>query len=445
MLNLLYDVSLLGIAQRNHSTFGLSRTNRHLLDALCQRDDVSVTGCSSLTLNVWVHSRLHWIQHSPRHAGQPRPWLHDGLRVTCHAGTPSALTLNEHAVQQQLQQLKTHGALTDGTTAVQWHTQLVKADFQGVSQESLSGVDVYHSSYYAVPEAVRRHPKCNAVLTVHDIIPVLHPEWCGQLGQGPHRYFHPEFNLPATLATITPDTWVMCPSQSTRNDLCGYLGRQIDPDKVQVIAWAASDLFYPCTDELQLQAVRARYRIPDKPYFLSLCTLEPRKNLDMLLRSFLQLLLESPGTDICLVLAGSLGWDYQPIFQLVRNHPELQAQVVFTGYVADGDLAALYSGALAFVYPSLYEGFGLPPLEAMQCGTPVLASCLSALPEVVGDAGLLVDPRDGDALAQAMLNLASSDRLRQELVVRSLQRAQTFNWTQCAADTVAHCRRALAA
>jgi glycosyltransferase involved in cell wall biosynthesis len=133
---------------------------------------------------------------------------------------------------------------------------------------------------------------------------------------------------------------------------------------------------------------------------------------------------------------GTKGWDFDKIFQELSNLPTLKERVIITGYVADEDLAALYSGAMAFVYPSFYEGFGLPPLEAMQCGVPVITSNTSSLPEVVGDAGIMVAPTDADALCQSMLNLYASSDLRSKMSFKSIEQAKKFSWQNCTEQTI---------
>ena len=192
-----------------------------------------------------------------------------------------------------------------------------------------------------------------------------------------------------------------------------------------------------------MDAVQLKYGIPRGPYILSLGTLEPRKNIVHLIRSFAQLVAQENLPDLSLVLAGAAGWDYGSIFEELTRYPQLKQRIIFTGYVADEDLSPLYSGALVFVYPSFYEGFGLPPLEAMQCGTPVITSNTSSLPEVVGGAGIMLNPSDHEGLCQQMLAIYRSSALREELSARSLEQARKFSWTACARQTAAAYRRAL--
>jgi glycosyltransferase involved in cell wall biosynthesis len=245
------------------------------------------------------------------------------------------------------------------------------------------------------------------------------------------------------LRSIGPDDWVIANSESTRADLCGRI--DIDPARVFVTPFAASaELFHPVHDEPRIQAVRRRYGIPDGPYLLALNTLEPRKNMDHAIRAFTRLARQEQVRDLRFVLVGTKGWRYDRIFEAIEGAGALRDRIVLAGYVADEDLAPLYSGALAFVYPSRYEGFGLPPLEAMQCGVPVITSSTSSLPEVVGDAAVLLDPADADGLSQAMLELYRSPSLRADMSRRSLERARRFSWERCTRETLAAYRAAAA-
>ena len=176
---------------------------------------------------------------------------------------------------------------------------------------------------------------------------------------------------------------------------------------------------------------------PEGSYVLSLCTLEPRKNIEQVLRCFVRLVRENPLPELSLVLAGTKGWDFERIFDEIKGAAEIRGRIIVTGYVDDDDLPALYGGATMFVYPSFYEGFGLPPLEAMQCGVPVISSNTSSLPEVVGDAGLMVDPADEAGLCQAMYRLCHEQSLREQLSARAVARARLFSWERCGRETVA--------
>ena len=143
------------------------------------------------------------------------------------------------------------------------------------------------------------------------------------------------------------------------------------------------------------------------------------------------------------MLVGTQGWDYNDIFEEIFKHEDIKKRIIITGYIPDEDLAALYSGALAFVYPSFYEGFGLPHLEAMQCGVPVITSNTCSLPEVVGDAGIMVDPTDADALCHSMLEIYNKSSLREAMSLKSIERAKQFSWEKCTQETLAAYKTAL--
>ncbi len=249
--------------------------------------------------------------------------------------------------------------------------------------------------------------------------------------------------MESALESLLPRNWAICISEATRNDLCNRLPA-LPANHVFVTSLAASESFHPCGDAAFCAATRAKYQIPQNPYFLSLSTLEPRKNMEHLVRCFAALTQEPAMRDFNLVLVGNKGWKYEALLEEIERNTAARGRVILTGFVDDEDLAALYSGAVAFVFPSLYEGFGLPPLEAMQCGIPVIASNTSALPEVVGDAGILVSPSDADALCAAMISLANQPAQREELSRRSLQQAARFSWERCVAQTMAAYRFAVA-
>ena len=286
--------------------------------------------------------------------------------------------------------------------------------------------DIYHSLFHPVPKQVRANKKLKPILTVYDLIAVLYPS-----------FFNNKTNqlVKNILSSIDEDVWVTCISQATKDDLCNYLPL-LNPDKVFVTHLAASDLFYQCLNQEDISAVKSKFAIPECAYILSLSTLEPRKNIAQTIRCFARLIEQEAINDLSLVLVGTKGWDFDDIFNEITRNPKLHNKIIITGYVPDNDLAALYSGAMMFVYPSFYEGFGLPPLEAMQCGVPVITSNTSSLPEVVGQAGIMVEPTDDAALCQAMLDIYRSSEMREKMSAASLMQARKFSWQKCAEQTV---------
>lgn len=288
-----------------------------------------------------------------------------------------------------------------------------------------SNIQVYHSPFYALlsQNVLKLTPQ---VITIHDLIPILNRE------QFTSKIVH---KFMASIGSINIfENWVICNSENTKKDFCEYT--KMNPERVFVTPLAAREHFYPITNQQTISNTVNQYKIPNSPYLLSLCTLEPRKNLSFLIRCFAKILASDPTLELNLVLVGVKGWKNTEIFETVKKNPQLKSRIIFTGYIPDEDLSAIYSGATAFIYPSLYEGFGLPPLEAMQCGTPVITSNTSSLPEVVGDAGIMINPTQEDELCQAILDVINDSQLRQKLSQKGLERSRQFSWKKCAEETV---------
>lgn len=289
---------------------------------------------------------------------------------------------------------------------------------------------IFHSPWAALPplEPCRARGVVRA-LTVYDMTPRLFPHFFEDTG-----FFE------TTMRSITPGDHVLAISECTKGDFCALTRH--DPARVHVTPLAADPATFQRVDDAAvLTASRAKYHIPEGRYLLSVNTLQPRKNLEQCIRSFTRLVQAEKLDDLSLVLVGDRGWKTGEISAALRGAGGLAERIVLTGYVPAQDLSALYSGALAFVYVSHYEGFGLPPLEAMQCGVPVIAADNSSLPEVVGDAGILVPATDGDALCDAMRSLYRDATLRASYAARALARARQFSWDRCADLTVAAYRR----
>jgi len=267
------------------------------------------------------------------------------------------------------------------------------------------------------------------------VIPLLHPRSVVTIHDLGYLAFPEAHTARRRLELDLSTRWclraahrVIAISQATKNDLVRHYGA--DPARIVVVHLGRSNLFRPPDDPGQIAAIRARYAL-EAPYFLYIGTIQPRKNLTRLIEAFAR----AGADDALLVIAGRRGWLSEPIVRRVAELG-LTNRVRFPGYVPDADLPALLSGALAFVFPSLHEGFGMPVLEAMACGAPVLTSTTSALPEVAGDAALLVDPCDTDAIAAALKRLAADAPLRASLRARGWERAANFTWERCARETL---------
>jgi glycosyltransferase involved in cell wall biosynthesis len=280
------------------------------------------------------------------------------------------------------------------------------------------------------------HPQ-RSVVTVHDLGYLYYPE-AHTLMQNLYLRWSTPYNARSTAGKVGR---VLADSEATRRDLVLHYG--IPEERIAVIYPGWDESLAPVTNPALLAAVRARYGL-DERYLLYVGTLHPRKNLTRLVQAFATVCQSMPagtdgeqGTDtnLQLILAGQKGWLYDEIVAQVQRLG-LTGRVLLTGYVPESDLAALLSGALAFVFPSLYEGFGFPVLEAMACGTPVVCSSASSLPEVAGDAALMVDPLDSEALAGALHRVVVDPGLRRDLEERGLRQVRRFSWLSCARQTL---------
>jgi glycosyltransferase involved in cell wall biosynthesis len=287
------------------------------------------------------------------------------------------------------------------------------------TDEVTGGVNVLHSTAFTVPA----FHKTKLVVTVHDLTFLTHPHL--------HTPANREFCLKQIERLAERAALVIADSYCTKKDLLQYLA--IPEERVTVVHLAAGEDFHLVQHEETMRQVLAKYEIFHN-YLLFVGSLEPRKNVLTLLRAAADIL-KSAKPPYLLVIAGASGWLNSEVFQEVQSLG-LRERVKFLGYVPDVDLRALYSAARIFIYPSLYEGFGLPVLEAMACGAPVITANTSSLPEVAGEAALLVPPTDVGALKQAIEAVLSDQHLRLRLRQQSLKQAARFSWRESARRTL---------
>ncbi len=274
----------------------------------------------------------------------------------------------------------------------------------------------------------------DALFVSAHVVPLVHPRTVVTVHDLGYLYFPQAHPLLARLYLDFSTRWnarvaayVIADSQATQDDLVRHYGTS--PAKITVAYPGRDENLRRVDDPSAIEAVKRRYNITGD-YLLYIGTLQPRKNLVRLVQAFFNCQLSIVNGQ--LVLAGSKGWMHDEVFAEVKRLG-LESRVLFPGRVAEEDKAALLSGATASLFPSLYEGFGLPVVEAMQCSTPVICSNTSSLPEVAGDAALLVDPLDVDALAQAMVRLLDDAGVRRTLIERGYAQARKFSWMDCAA------------
>ncbi len=281
-------------------------------------------------------------------------------------------------------------------------------------------IDLLHIPGFAGPLLKGKYRK---VTTVHDLIGMIYPHNLGRIS----RFYWQKW-LP--LCVKNSDI-IIADSENTKNDIMRLL--HVPADKITVIYLAADEHFRPMSKVESSLNILRKYGI-NKKYILNVGTIEPRKNIVSLVEAFGKYKKHSE-EDILLVVAGKKGWDYQRCKHRVQELG-LDQEVVFCDYVEEDDLPLLYSLAEVFVYPSFYEGFGLPVLEAMSCGIPVISSNVSSLPEITGDAALLIDPNSIDSIKAALAKILDDKQFAKTLSGRALERSRFFSWENTVEKTI---------
>ena len=310
------------------------------------------------------------------------------------------------------------------TTPFSKNENLAKVWFEQASfPRACQGMDMAHVPYFAPP----LYPSIPTVVTIHDLIPLILPAYKGSLLV---RLYTRLVSIAAQHAQA-----IITDSGSSKRDIINLL--KMPEERVHTIPLAADDRFKPEVGTSELDQVRQKYSLP-QAFILYLGGFDQRKNMKTLFQGF-RGLRERLGDKYPLVLAGTLPSKDTPFFPHPRRLAEeagVSDGVRFIGWVPEEEKPALYSLATLFLYPSLYEGFGLPPLEAMASGTPVIASHASSLPEVVGDGGVLVDPQEPEAWAEAMVAVLTSPQKREEISAKAVEQAQKFSWRRTARETL---------
>ena len=290
-------------------------------------------------------------------------------------------------------------------------------------------VDLFHATDFVLPHTLG---STRTLLTVHDLSFVRVPEAASP-------------PLKAYLDTVVPRSvaradHILADSDATRDDLIALY--KTPARKITVLYSGVDQRLRRVADERALEALRAKYALAGGPYILSVGTLQPRKNYSRVIRALAEV--RASGLDLCYAIAGGKGWLEDEMQQTIAA-TGMEDFVRLLGYVDDEDLPALYSGSRMLLMPSLYEGFGLPILEAMTCGVPVITSNVSSLPEVAGSAAIQVDPTDKAALRDAIIAVDTEPNLREQLVAKGYRQAERFTWRQSAAELLSVYRRLLAA
>lgn len=280
-------------------------------------------------------------------------------------------------------------------------------------------LDLIHNT----KSAISLFKPCKTVVTIHDIIPLTNPETETFMAKS---YWKIQIPVAAKRADK-----IITISEYARKEISGYF--KLEEKSIAVVPNCYEDRFRPISDAEELEQIRSKYSLPSN-YILYVGTIQPRKNLNLLIKSFFSLK-KSGKISQKLVIAGRKGWLSSSLFDLIKELG-IEGEVIFTGFVPDEELPYIYNMADIFVYLSLFEGFGIPPLEAMACGIPVVCSNTTSLPEVVGDAGMLVNPMDQNAVEEAILKVLENPELRIDMREKGLIQAKKFSWERTAGETL---------
>ena len=300
------------------------------------------------------------------------------------------------------------------------HTPLVRIPLTLSVELRRRPVDILHVQYTSPP-----FTPCPVVNTIHDLSFEHLPEtFKGRSWR--------QMRLTIRRSAQAADH-ILTDSSYSRDDILKTY--KLSPERVTATPLAASAKFRPVDDTYELNRVRQRYGISGD-YILTVGSIQPRKNLPRLIRAFDALCREGNIQPLpLLVIVGKRGWLYEETLEAAANS-HIRERILFTDYVSEDDLPALYAGATCFVYPSYFEGFGIPPLEAMRCGTPTITSDRTCFPEIIGDGGLMVDPFDERAIRDAIVKVFSDPKLRAELKEKGIKRASLFDWKETARQTL---------
>lgn len=293
----------------------------------------------------------------------------------------------------------------------------------------IGGADVFFSPHFLSAALSRQ---CEKVVTFHDLSFLRYPEFFPLR----KRYWH--FLMDIKKQAEQADK-IIAISESTKNDLIEFYG--IGEDKIRVIYSGISPEFRPIgrgllREEEYLKNIKAKYKLPGN-FILYLGTIEPRKNIGAIIEAF-EIIKEnklSPDDDLKLVIAGGFGWLYEDVLKAVKKSP-FAGDMIFTGAVEARDRVGIYNLAKLFVFPSFFEGFGFPPLEAMACGVPVITSNCSSLPETAGEGAVMIDPYRPEEIAIAAREIFNDDNLRNVLIQDGFEQIKKFSWEKCAQDTI---------
>lgn len=285
--------------------------------------------------------------------------------------------------------------------------------------------DVFFSPVFAIPEKIRNIDNLKKYCILYDVIPFIYPENYSDMKDKSSWFCK-------LVKSLNKKDYYFAISKYTKQDFIKHI-ENITPEHITTIPLSTGLKYERINGQNQIDKVKEKYKIPkNKKYLFSLCTLEPRKNLIFAVQNFIEFIKRDNIDDFVFVLGGG-HWDIfiQKLNEAIDDAEKFKDKIIKIGYVDDEDMSSLYSGAEMFVFPSVYEGFGMPILEAMQCGCPVITSNVTSMPEVIGDCGIQINPKDNEDLINAFHKMYFDKNFREECIKKGLERAKQFTWEKC--------------
>jgi len=409
MLNIIYDATQIVSGETdNNSRCGIYVTSFNILNELLKRDDVSVL--------LWTTSNKSYLVESLRLKYFPKAKNYYNERKISKLLFKLALNIKDVAKRKQ-KHFFIRKVIWLAFFVVDFLNSCASYQRNGslVNDENT----VFFSPLTAAPWYFERRKSLKKYIVLYDVIPYKLQSYNSQIKSG---WFG---NL---VKKLNPSDYYFSISQATKKDFCDEFPR-LKEENVWVVYLAASNSFKQNEDVEAVRRVKAKYKLPSNKYIFSLCTLEPRKNLIRAVKTFLEFVQKNRINDLVWIMGGAQWNRFSEIIKNEISNAELfDEHVFYAGYIDDGDLPILYANAEWFVYTSQYEGFGLPPLEAMQCGCPVITSNNSSLPEVVGDAGVMIDWDSDEQHIDAYEKYYFNNDFREECRRKGLERAKMFSW-----------------
>lgn len=408
-MKILYDISLLG---RGYSC-ALDRTGLYRF-----AEETLKHLSSNNTIDLYLTTSQLNFSESSAYIAEHFPTL--SSKILNPQSSASSLFIKW--LQWSLTNFRTANIMPRTMTKIEHHLgfllEYLGFSFPFIPNHKKEFFDVYFSPKYQIPKQVAMIKSIRKIIFLHDMLPMLYPQFSPLSSRVLYKHLVSSFNN---------NMLILCNSITTKNDLLKFRPDIIEKN-THILPLCTSPIFKPTNDELILTEIKTKYNIPlQSKYIFTISSLNPRKNFSHVIRSFIAFIKEYNIDDLYLVVTGPKGWHFSDIFQTLDDLGDYKSKIILTGFVDEEELPYLYTGALASVCASLYEGFGYPALESMQCGTPAIVSGNSSLAEVVGDAGIKIDPQNQEDLINALYRIYHDKDYRGLLIRSAYKQAEKFS------------------